>query len=114
MSSQDRKQIGVVGDYLSARREHLDKFDTLIDFYPLHRRLWRQYGYWLLHFPGFALRNFWRSTTLWLQYNYAVAAEAIFGGNGTQAFEKKLCANMRQMEAEDPSLRARVFSVAEE
>ena len=114
MPALDQKDIGVIGNYLSARREHLDKFDTLIDLYPLHRRFWRRYGSWLLHFPGFALRNFWRSTTLWLQYNYSVAADAVFGGDRTEAFQEKMRAKMRQMEAEDPSLRARVFSVADE
>jgi hypothetical protein len=104
----------VIGNYLSARREHLDIFDTLIHFYPLHRRLWRRYGYWLLHFPSFAFKSFWRSTTLWLQYHYAVAADALSGGDHTDAFEGRMRTKMREMEAEDPSLRARVFGAADE
>lgn len=113
MPAQDRKQIGVIRHYLSARREHLDKFDTLIDLYPLHRRLRRRHGYWLLHFFSFAFRNFWRGTTLWLQYNYSVTADALFGGDRTQALEEKMHAKMQQMEAEDPTLRGRVFSAAD-
>ena len=104
----------MIRDYLSVRREHLAKFDTLIDFYPLHRRLWRRYGYWLVHFPGFVFRNLCNGATLWLQYNYSLAADAVLGGGRTQAFEEKMCAKMHQMEAEDPTLRARVFGVTEE
>jgi len=92
----------MIGHYLSARREHLDKFDTLIGL--LSSASPPVATPWILvaPLPRFCIPNLRNGATLWLQYNYSVAADAVFGGDRTHAFEKKMCAKMHQMEAEDP------------
>jgi hypothetical protein len=45
--------------------------------------------------------------------NFSVAADALFGGDRTPAFGEKMHAKMQEMEEEDTSLRARVFSAAD-
>lgn len=97
MRSQDRTQIGVIGQYLSARREHFDKFDTLIDLYTTAP-------------PTVATRWILVALLPKLRIQESLAAiqllswaDALFGGDRTQAFKKKCASKCRQMKKEIPA-----------
>ncbi len=85
----------------------------MIDTFPFWLHLRRRYLYWIATFFRFFVEDRTHRVELWTMSRYTRTADAVLGGERHKAFQAQLQAKMRKMEWEDPELRTRVPSTAE-
>jgi len=95
-----RSQALKFGVWSQDRREYLDAFNDVIDTYPIHRRVWRPYIYWIV-MPGGIKLYFWgRPVQRKCITIYYKITDRVFGGDRYWRYLQRLKTEIEQREKE--------------